>query len=385
MTTSSWTHPKFFMAAVAIFVTATAGPAQSGPAYAQQDEAARIRELAERLLQGPAAFGPDGQTAIVQLLPGQVPPDLGFDVPVLPETRLIGSLARRAGGRLLSAEVLYEVSGAPATVLGSYREALAVQGWTSPPQSPFGTPGGFQAGPPFGPPEFAFLCRTADGPPMMITANPRDGGRSDVRLSVQTISAAPPGAPFSGPCSVQPVVQVLPRPRPNPLPMLTPPTGVQLVPLGGGGGPGLLGSEAVALTDRSAAELAQHFAVQLAEAGWRQVAAQDSGPFAWSVWEVVGDAPGQGAFTALRSPGGNRVVLSLRLYSESAFGPQGFPQPVFFPGSTTIVQGPIIAPPRGSDIPVQPSVPAGPPTSDEQRAECLANAPDPSACTTIEP
>ncbi|HZR98626.1 MAG TPA: hypothetical protein VFE37_07970, partial [Chloroflexota bacterium] len=58
---------------------------------------APLRELAERLLTGLApvpAFGPQGSAPTVQLLPGELPPELPLALPVPPDGRLVGSAVR---------------------------------------------------------------------------------------------------------------------------------------------------------------------------------------------------------------------------------------------------------------------------------------------------
>jgi len=130
------------------------------------------------------------------------------------------------------------------------------------------------------------------------------------------------------------------------LPRLAAPSGIQLLPSGGSFGPNMVGSEAVALTGRSAPELESAFAGQLAEAGWTRTAGESGRPLAWSVWEVEGAPGGQGLLVALETPGENRVSLSLRVYRGGPF--QNAP-------TTTIVGG------GGSDISVPgPLVPTGP-------------------------
>jgi hypothetical protein len=96
----------------------------------------------------------------------------------------------------------------------------------------------------------------------------------------------------------------------------------------------MIGSDAVATTDKGANELEAHFARQLEEAGWQQAGAGADGALAWSLWDVPGEDGGQGLLLILQSPDGDRVALSLRLYlARPPFGPPGFP----LPSSVTMV------------------------------------------------
>lgn len=358
--------------ACGMVLAAGAGLLQSSAGHAQQgdqqgDDAALVRELAERLLTGPRGSpSPGGQAPTAQLLPGQLPPDLGLDLPMPPGARLLGSLARRFGDRPFNVEVVLDAPGAPSQVLDFYQQELAARGWTSRQEGFRGFPGGFQPGGQFAPPAFNAFCQSETGPLLMLNAVALERGGSDVRLSVQMPGVFPP-APFGGsfgPCSPPPSTPPVRPPPGGPelLPRLFAPPGVQLMPTGGAGGPNLAGSEALALTDRRAADLAVHFGQQLEEAGWQRVFAGADGPLAWSLWQVPGERGGQGLLVVLESPGENRVALSLRLYTSGPLGPP-FGPPVLLP------------------TPVPPIiVPVSPQLTDRQMAECLANAPDPALC-----
>ena len=70
------------------------------------------------------------------------------------------------------------------------------------------------------------------------------------------------------------------------VPRLYAPAGVHQQTTDGGGGPDRWGSEAVALTGRSVAELEAVLAQQLAASGWTHLAGRAEGGFAWSTWQV---------------------------------------------------------------------------------------------------
>ncbi len=331
--------------AVAVALFSALGQ-EAGVGQAQPAGDAVFRELAERLLGGPGPSAPGGVT--VELLPGALPAELGADLPMAPGSRLVGSVARRSAQGLVNAAVVVDSPGAPRDVVAFYREGLAARGWSAPQLPIGGSPGGFQPGPPFAPPEMSLFCQSEDGPMLFLRVGPLRADTSDVRLSMQR-PAAPFGAgvsgPFvGGPCQARPEgpsrsplgVQQLPR--------LSAPPGIQLLSNGGSFGPNMVASEAVALTDRSAPELEAAFAGQLADAGWTRTAGASGRPLAWSLWEVEGDPGGQGLLVVLETPGENRLALSLRVYRGGPFST----------GPMTIVGG-------GSEVSVPgPFVPTGP-------------------------
>jgi len=239
----------------------------------------------------------------------------------------------------MSVEVVHDAPGTPSSARTYFADQLAARGWTAR-ETPFrGPPGGFQS---FTAPESTLFCRSEDGAMLNLTASASEGAPNDVRLSAQMLRGPamgyfyPPAGYAGGPCAdpqPQPLMAPIRPPGPNALPLLSPPTGVQLMQTGGSYGPNVAGSEALALTATGAVELESHFARQLEDAGWEQTGAGAEGALAWSLWDVPGEDGGQGLLLVLESPAGDHVALSLRLYlSRPPFGPSGFP-----PSITTIV------------------------------------------------
>jgi hypothetical protein len=296
---------------------------QSPQALAQsQDSAAEVRQLAERFLGGPAFFPGSSAPVTAELLSGRVPPDLDLDVPIPSGGRLVGSVARRTGDRLVNGLVLVDANGTPDALAGFYRDELPTRGWTARPDVSMGSRGGFQSGSPFGGSEFGLYCGGEDGPYLTLTTGPRPGGGSEARLSIQFPQPAFFGGAGFGPCGVRPPQGTVDPTGAGRLPRLSAPPGVQLIASGGSFSPNVGASDAVASTNLSAAELASFFASQLSDVGWAPVGDGAEGPFAWSVWDIPGDRPGRGALTALESSEQGQVVLSLRMYSSgSPFGP----------------------------------------------------------------
>ena len=301
--------------------------AQPGP-----DDPALLRELVERLLSPPFPPLPD-DTPRLQLLPGALPPNLPLEVPRPPGSRLIGSVLRPSFGPGqfgpgpvigMGAEIVLDVPGAAPEVFALYERELGEQGWTAPPFTRGGRPGGFQpTQQPFGAP----LCKGEQGPFVSLTVFPRTNAPSDVRIRVEAAGGPGPcGGPFpSGP-----------RPPEGPpgfdrIPLLTPPAGVVLQTSGFGGGPGRFSSDALAETAMSVAELEAHYAQQLTAAGWTRRDGGVDGPLAWSFWTVPGEGDFQGFLYVLEGPGANRRSLHVEAASATLAGGPGGPVAIAVP------------------------------------------------------
>lgn len=292
------------------------------PLRAQQPEdPALLRELVERLLSPPVPL-PTGEVPRVRLLPGALPPELTFDLPMPPGGRLIGSAVRPAFEKDprapsgVNVEVVMDAPGTPADVMAFYQSALAERGWSAPPFARGPGGGGFQ---PTATPASAAFCQGESGPWLSMNVFPRETGPSDVRVSVNT------GSP--GPCSgprVPPGVHLGPPPGFELLPPLFAPRAVRLygsgIMSGPGGpeGPGRWFSDATAETDMPVADLEAHFARQLEAAGWTRLGGRMDGPLTWSTWAVPGEGDWQGFLYVLEGPGPNRRSLHVEVASASA-------------------------------------------------------------------
>jgi len=311
------------------------------------DEAAALRELAGRFLTQPGAGpGTPGQSA--DLLPGQLPADLPLALPLPPGARLVGSVVRRRGGSTLLWDVILDAPGAPVDLLTFYRGQLLALGWTTPPSGPFG--GGFLAAAPDT--GSATYCGKAGSPPVLVvTAAPAASGGSDVRIAIDAANA--------GACAIAPLPVPGPPRLTNRLPALTPPPGLTLAQGGSGSyGGERTSSDATALTDRSAGELAAYYGTQLQAAGWTQIASGGGGPFAWSVWNVPGDGGYQGLLSVLEAPGVNRRDLHVQV--ETAPGPAN---PGGAPGGGSALPAPPVATQTAVPLPVtRPPLPLPPGT-----------------------
>lgn len=301
----------------------------SRPAVAQgQDEAARWRELAERLLHQQYVYGYSGslgQMTTVQLMPGRVPDGIGVEVPVPPGGRLVGSLARLLGDQATNVQVVVDAPGSLQDAARFYESAFVARGWVSPSMGrPYGG-GGFvtQSSPNVS----AYYCENMepDGATVSLTANPLRAGWTDVRLTVSPPSAttAYPAGTVGGTICSGPAGYGYGPSRPYMMsstpsvPSLIPPEGVPVQSTGGSGGPGSYSTSAIARTEMSPAQLEAHFAPQLADAGWQRVDGTASGPLAWSSWLVPGEGEWHGLLYAIELPGEERRALSVWVVSPT--------------------------------------------------------------------
>ena len=228
---------------------------------------ARLRELAERLMTHPH---PEGGIA-TQLFVGELPDGLATELPLPPGAILIGSSLQRLGGRPASMEAVLDMDGEPSAILDAYDAAAASLGWA--PFTGFGPPhGGFMS---MGMGDGRMLRRGSDGPMLITSAVAREGAPTDVRLRLdwESFRHMP-----EGPRGMPPGAELLPA--------LRPPSGVTMRGVGSSGGDGRWTSEATVQTDRSVADLDEHFSTQLVHAGWVRSAGGSDGAAAWSAWSL---------------------------------------------------------------------------------------------------
>jgi hypothetical protein len=319
--------------------TRLAGPGLS-PVAAQQEDAAQIRDLAERLLTYPYGTSA-GDAARAQLLLGRLPADFPFALPIPQGGRLVGSAVRTAGSAMMGIEVALEAPGTPAQILTFYDTALPATGLTLAPSSSSGS-GGFQPG---AAKRSDTYCLGETGPWLTVSANePTNGagsdGPTDVRVSVimRIATTTPYPIAYAGPCappqasgygygSGSAAGRLLPR--------LSGPSGV---PLQSTGGMQMTGQEfatssALATTAMSVGELEGFFAEQLRAAGWTRRDGAGTGPVAWSLWSLPEGGDWQGVLTVVEAPGDQRRRLSLLVESAAASTGTGIMGPAYYPFS----------------------------------------------------
>ncbi len=265
---------------------------------------ARLRELAERLMTHPH---PEGEIT-TQLFVGELPDGLGTDIPLPAGAVLVGSRLQRLAGRPASMEAVLDVDGEPSAILDAYDDSAASLGWL--PFTGFGPPhGGFVS---VGFVDGRMLRKGSDGPMLMTSAIARDGAATDVRLRldweiVRHMPEGPRGMPPGGEL----------------LPSLRAPSGVTMRGVGSSGGDGRWTSEATAHTDRSVAELAEHFAAQLVHAGWVRSGGAADDATAWSAWALPAADGWRGMLLVLAPFGPAERFVSVRIERSQGDGPRG--------------------------------------------------------------
>lgn len=320
--------------ALALLVGLPLIASESGAQGDANDDPARLRALAGRLLTPPnAAVG--GRVPTSELLVGQVPPDLPLALPLPPGTQVIGSIVYRFDNQPAIWDVVLDIPGSLADVTNGYTRALMSQGWVPPPQVMRFPSGGFSFAQSTG---FATLCQRDSGVNLSLSAYAITNGPNDVRVRVD--SANRDGcAVFSAP-AVQPGLRKLPD--------LSAPPGVAVEPGGGGGGLSQYTSMGIATTRMSAADLETAFAAQLRTAGWTRLDGAATTRFAWSTWQVPGDGDYQGFLYVLTQPTPDRHSLYLQAQSATVgYNPTTLPPPPPNPppGETVIPGGGGLPPP----------------------------------------
>jgi hypothetical protein len=291
---------------------------------AQAEDAAQIRDLAERLLSYSYPMGGGGQAPRAQLLVGRLPADFPLALPIPPGGRLLGSAQRGMSNQVTNVEVAIEAPGSPAQVLTFYDEALPAAGLYLSPNS-YGSSGGFQPGEAK---RSESYCLSESGPWVTVSANERAGGQSDVRASV-TLQLPGTGAPTSyvTPCSTD-TRRGYPGTTSRLLPRISGPSGVPLQSSGiSTMGEDYAMSSVVANTDMGVAELERFVGGQLEAAGWTLRMRRAEGPVAWSSWSLPDGSEYNGFLYALEAPGEHRKRLTLQ--AESASG--GMTSPMYYP------------------------------------------------------
>jgi len=264
-------------------------------------------QLAERLLATPfTPYGPPTNTGSVQLFPGALPADLPLNLPLPPGSTLIGSDERPSispptpvyvGAAFpvvstatppgVHVDIVLDAGGSADDAAAFYKNTLTDLGWFTPTQN-YGQSGFVSSPAPLIPVTY---CRSSDGPWLSVTARPTDGGPVDLRLSFDSggFGSQCRTSPGPGPTIAPPI------PGPQTLPSLNPPPGVTVRGNGGsGGGLGRFGTDAVAITDMSVADLDAFYANQLIAKGWSKLSSGGDAALTWSTWSVPDHSDLQG-------------------------------------------------------------------------------------------
>ena len=261
------------------------------------DEPAAL-ELARRLLSHPVV------DITVELTVGAVPAAF-TDLPPLPTgARLLGSVLNSRQGRALHLEAVLDAGGEPAEVAAAYAKELAERGWSVFEGFPRPPHGGFAPGPPF---DGGMFRQGEQGPVLVVSAVSLGTERTDLRVRLDWEMPRHVGDWGGG------AMRMAGAGR---MPQLHAPRGVALEMQGSSGGEGRWTSEARIDADLSVAELEEHFASQLAAAGWERVAGRADDVVGWSSWLVPGDGNWRGLLTVLAPFAARERSLSLRIESR---------------------------------------------------------------------
>ena len=227
---------------------------------------AEIFLFAERMFTVPGT--PLGN--VIAILPGKLPPDLPFEVPVPDGAEVIGSLMIRSADKYEQIQIILDVPEKPEKIIEFYRNRMKKAGWNEPESFLEGMD--FSSTPSM--PQFAFFCQyEQEGPVLGITVFTLDGKKpADVRLNLNTNPQ-------------QPVCTERYEQRGSTmdvLPLLLDPEGVQKG--GWGGNENMRDLSTVLETELGLVELETHYRDQLIETGWELKEKGSSGPIAWSTW-----------------------------------------------------------------------------------------------------
>jgi hypothetical protein len=251
-------------------VSASGGPASYESEVVGGDEAA-LREFIGRALTYHYPGGTGGTTVLV----GGLPENPGFELPVPEDSRVIGSIVR--GTMEGGTEIILDTDLAPEDALTFYREQLLEAGWEEQTQQAYGA-GGFVSG---SWPSTTF-CLGENEAVIFLSAYALPGLPTELRLNIQ--QEAQYSVCLAQPMGMDEASGLIPS-------LVSPPD--SLIQSGGGSsGEGMAETSAVLRTELSTGALAQLYASQLVEAGWKPLAGDEEPELAWSSWSVA-DAEGQ--------------------------------------------------------------------------------------------
>lgn len=238
------------------------------PSPADRGGAAQLEEFVERLMTSPS---PTGEMRQGRLFPGGLPPDLPFEIPLPPGATVVGSAVEETYG-----VVLLDVPRSPQEVYAFYDRELTARGWEA--WRSLSPQGGFV----FSRDPGRSFCRGRPGPSLDVYAFPRPGGQTEVRLFYNLDPASSrcssPRSALEGKDALQILQEVLPP--------LTNPEGSRQKRGGSGASDDHVSNHALIRLPEgwSVAELEEHYARQLREAGWRLEEEGRTGSVLWSRW-----------------------------------------------------------------------------------------------------
>lgn len=229
---------------------------------------AEILLFAERMFTFPGT--PPGK--VIAILPGKLPPDLPFEVPVPDGAKVIGSLIRSAD-KYEQIQIILDVPEKPEKIIEFYRNNMKKAGWTE--SEYFYDSWGFSSMP-----KSDIFCQyEREGPSLEIDVYTSDGEKpADVRLTLST-------NPRVTVCQERYEQRGSTK---DVLPLLLAPKGAVQKEGGGGGGGGNMRSLYTVLeTELSVKELETHYRNQLVEFGWDLKEKGSNSSITWSTWSFT--------------------------------------------------------------------------------------------------
>jgi len=208
---------------------------------------------------------------VIAILPGMLPADLPFEVPVPDGSEVIGSMLF-SEDKCEQVLIILDVPQKPGKIIEFYRKNLKKAGWTEP--ESYNKIWGFSSIQSM--PQTAAFCKhEREGPSLVISVFTLDGEKpAEVRLSLCTNPQVP-------------VCQERYEPRESTkivLPILLAPESAEKR----GGGESSSGNMqmlyTILETELSVIELETHYRNQLIETGWELKEKESRGSIAWSTW-----------------------------------------------------------------------------------------------------
>ena len=241
---------------------------------------------------------------IVQL--DELPSDLPFDIAILTDFDIIGSVVQH--GELNQTQIYLRTEQTPDAVDQILRTQLEAVDFTAPRNNHVMAGHNiFSEHDPWR----NMLCSPDRESAVSFNAVANDAGQTDLFISIS------PSSPFSGPCADD---GPMGRPhRPQILPQLTTPPNTRVSPRGSGFSNNEMHTEALLTSPLRVAELMSHYVAQFEALGWQQTGASETDDLAWRGWRVQGEKEKAWSVTvALMRKAGeeNRYLITLRAQRE---------------------------------------------------------------------
>lgn len=255
------------------------------------DEDNELEKLALRLLVYPG----DPRVNKPRLFLGQIPANLPVEVPIPEQSYVVGTLARSEE----QVEIVLTSNLKAEEVLSFYRERLKPLGWNEQDDAELHRMGGFLHGH-LDSTNHVTFCQSSYGAALTLNIMQLEGTTTDVRLDLNLDNE-------NNPCAPQQTRMRRHMRHPGlyeVIPSLSPPTGTQQQ--GGSGSSGMdeASTSATLKTDVTIDVVLKHYANQLSQAGWTQIAEGASGPLAWNTWKFTYEdqESWHGQFFILKTP-----------------------------------------------------------------------------------